>query len=107
MSALIGPASYIRALTRPINGTEFNSCSHQLGHTMSADCKENPEKTGTDSSRRKLRGTAELLAGAVASVVTTESALARPTDVFLDSSGRVHIKGTTAQGATERIQTAA
>ena len=68
--------------------------------------KENPEKSATDSSRRKLLSTAELLAGAVASVVTTETALARPTDVFLDSSGRVHIKGTTAQGTTERIQTA-
>jgi hypothetical protein len=59
---------------------------------MSKDPTRKPDR---DVSRRGLLEKAALAVGAATSVVAARSALARPSDVVMDSAGRVLIGGST------------
>jgi hypothetical protein len=58
---------------------------------MSKDPKN--ERGDQDVSRRRLLKKAALAVGAATSMVAARSALARPSDVMIDSAGRVLIDG--------------
>jgi hypothetical protein len=57
--------------------------------------KDPTRKPGQDVSRRGLLEKAALAVGAATSVVAARTALARPSDVVMDSAGRVLIGGST------------
>jgi hypothetical protein len=66
---------------------------------MSKETEKRTGETGRDVSRRGLLEKAALVVGGAATaVVAARSALARPSDVSIDSSGRVAIDGTTLGG---------
>lgn len=66
---------------------------------MSKETEKRTDKTGREVSRRGLLEKAALVVGGAAtSVVAARSAFARPSDVSIDSSGRVAIDGTTLGG---------
>lgn len=67
-----------------------------------SDEPTNPKDSAKDISRRGLLGTAALVVGAATSAMAARTALAKATDVSLDSQGRVVIDGNLVREAAKK-----
>jgi hypothetical protein len=69
------------------------------------DETKNQKDKAKDISRRGLLGTAALVVGAATSAMAARTALAKATDVSLDSEGRVVMDGTLVREAANKKNT--
>jgi hypothetical protein len=69
------------------------------------DEPKNRKTNAKDISRRGLLGTAALVVGAATSAMAARTALAKATDISLDSQGRVVMDGTLVREAANKKNT--